>query len=419
MTFGSKSRVEGGAAGRLALLALLCTLLPSCSTEEPQPDAQARLDATDASDARHRNVDAAAMPPDAAAMPPDGAAMPPGAAAPTPLDSGNGTSQSLLARIVQPAGFAMAATETAPDNNALTEERAQLGRRLFYDPILSRDRTVSCGSCHQQEFGFSDPRTVSVGVEEKQGDRNAPHLANLAWVRSGLFWDGRVETLEEQATQPIENPLEMDLAISDAVARLLDDASYVAAFEQAYDAPPTAQSLGAALASFVRTLVSAEAPYDRYLAGDEAALSASARRGAALFLDGKTGCFHCHSQTTLTNDGFFNNGTYEDGGDVGRQALTGRTGDLGKFRVPSLRNVAVTAPYMHDGSLATLRDVIEHYARGGSGHPSTDVQVEPLELTEEDKEDLLAFLESLTDAEFLSAAELAPVDGSTGTNSGK
>lgn len=394
MTPGSGARLGLRQARTLSCSAALCTLSIACGDGRAASDARAEVEVVDAS-AVHSIVDAAANDLDGQ---------------PAPLESGvsSAAPQSLLARILQPAGFALRVTETAPPDNVLTEERAQLGRRLFYDPILSRDRTVSCDSCHQQQYGFSEPRRVSAGVEEREGERNAPHLVNLAWVRSGLFWDGSADTLEEQATKPIENPLEMDLPISEAVQRLLDEPSYVAAFEQAYDGSPNSKSLAAALASFVRTLVSAEAPYDRYLAGDEAALSASARRGAELFVDGKTGCFHCHSQTTLTNDGFFNNGTYEDGGDVGRQALTGRTGDLGKFRVPSLRNVAVTAPYMHDGSLATLRDVIEHYARGGNGHPSTDVQIEPLELTERDKEDLLAFLDSLTDTAFLNSRELAP-----------
>jgi len=315
---------------------------------------------------------------------------------------------SLLDRVVQPAGFSSSLVETAPSDNDLTEERAQLGKRLFFDPILSRDRTVSCSTCHQQEYGFAEPRSVSEGVDQQLVSRNAPHLANLAWVRTGLFWDGRAATLEEQATQPIENPLEMDLGVAKAIERLSEDSSYVAAFEAAYDEPPSEASLAKALASFVRTLVSANCEYDRYLAGDERALTDSAARGLALFLDGKTGCFHCHSAETLTNDGFFNNGTYTEDGDAGRQALTGRTGDLGKFRAPNLRNVAVTAPYMHDGSLETLRDVVDHYARGGSGHPSTDVQIEPLDLTDRDKDDLVAFLNSLTDEEFLSAPEFQP-----------
>ncbi len=313
-----------------------------------------------------------------------------------------------LAALPQPAGFSTPVLETAPPDNELTEERAQLGKRLFYDPVLSRDRTVSCSTCHRQEYGFSEPLALTEGIDGQLGTRNTPHLINLAWVNTGLFWDGRASTLEEQAIQPIENPLEMDLAVDRAVDRLKEDASYVSAFEEAYAAPPSSERLAAAIASFVRTLVSAQSPFDRHLAGDDTALSASARRGFELFLSGETGCFHCHSAETLTNDGYFNNGTFMEGGDVGRQSLTGRTGDLGKFRVPSLRNVAVTGPYMHDGSVATLSDVVEHYSAGGNGHPSTDVQIEPLDLSKADKDDLVAFLQSLTDEEFLTALRFQP-----------
>lgn len=304
------------------------------------------------------------------------------------------------------AGFAVSVEEAAPSDNQLTEARAQLGRRLFYDTQLSRDGSISCASCHQQEFGFSDPRPVSRGVADRRGRRNASQLANLAWVQSGLFWDGRAATLEEQASQPIQDPLEMDLPLEEAIARLNAEAAYVEAFEEAYGGPPNLERLEKALASFVRTLVSAGSPYDRYLAGDVEALSAAEERGRAIFL-GEGGCFHCHSEGTLTNDGFFNNGTYEEGGDPGRQALTDRTGDLGKFRVPHLRNVGQTAPYMHDGSLSTLEAVVEHYDQGGRGHESTDVQIAPLLLSDSQKEDLVAFLNALSDPDFLTDPRFA------------
>ncbi len=186
------------------------------------------------------------------------------------------------------------------------------------------------------------------------------------------------------------------------------NASYVRDFGTAYGTPPTEVALRKALASFVRTLVSANSPYDRFVTGDKTALSASEKRGLDLFFGGKAECFHCHSENTLTNDGFFNTGTFVEGGDVGRQALTGRTGDLGKFRVPNLRNIEVTAPYMHDGSLATLENVVDHYDRGGRGHPSTDVQIEPLGLTAEEKADLVAFMKALTDQTFLTDSRYRP-----------
>lgn len=300
-----------------------------------------------------------------------------------------------------PPGFSPALlTATAPADNALTEARAQLGKRLFFDKRLSRTGEVACASCHEQRHAFADPRRVSVGVEGRMGKRNAPALANLAWNAS-FFWDGRVSTLEEQTGKPIEDPLEMDLPLPEAVARVAADAEYAAAFASAYGGPPTPETLRKALASFVRTLVSGGSRYDRHLRGDATALHAHERRGLALFLGEKTGCFHCHPDGTLTNDGFFNNGTFVEGGDPGVYARTGRTGDLGVFKVPGLRNVAVTAPYMHDGSVATLEEVVEHYARGGRGHPSTDVQIEPLDLTAAEKADLVAFLRALTDPAFL------------------
>lgn len=313
-----------------------------------------------------------------------------------------------LTELPLPAGFAETAAQTAPPDNALTEGRAQLGKRLFYDKLLSRDGTVACASCHQQQHGFADPHPVSEGVQGRKGKRNASQLVNLTWVRTGLFWDGRAATLEEQAIKPIEDHNEMDLPVAEAVARLAADKNYPDAFVQAYGSPPSVDTLKKALASFMRTLVSSDSRYDHYLSGDRAALAPNENRGRDLFFGGKTGCFHCHSENTLTNDGYFNNGSYVEGGDVGRQTLTMKTGDLGAFRVPNLRNVEVTAPYMHDGSLATLEAVIEQYSRGGRGHPSTDTQIEPLTLSAEEKADLVAFLRTLTDRAFLADPRFRP-----------
>jgi cytochrome c peroxidase len=296
--------------------------------------------------------------------------------------------------------------KAAPAGNPLTEARARLGRRLFYESRLSRTGEISCASCHAQEHGFSDPNPVSSGVDGLQGTRNAPALANLAWSQR-FFWDGRVSSLEEQAGKPIENPVEMDLALDEAVARLNAEESYVADFATSFGEPVTTDNLQMAIASFVRTLVSGRSPYDRHLAGDDGAFSDAAARGEQLFAD-KAACFHCHPGGALTNDGFFNDGSYLDGGDEGRKEITGRAGDLGKFKVPGLRNVAVSAPYMHDGSLATLREVVEQYAAGGLGHPSTDPQIAPLQLAEDEIDDLLAFLEALTDDDFLNDARFRP-----------
>jgi cytochrome c peroxidase len=309
-----------------------------------------------------------------------------------------------LTDAVAPAGFpAGPVVNAAPADNPLTEARARLGRRLFYESRLSRTGEVSCASCHAQEHAFSDPNPVSSGVDGLQGTRNAPGLANLAWSQR-FFWDGRASSLEEQAGKPIENPVEMDLALEDAVARLNAEESYVADFATSFGKPVTTDNLQKAIASFVRTLVSGRSPYDRHLAGDDSAFSAAAARGEQLFAGDGAACFHCHPVGALTNDGLFNDGSYLEGGDEGRKEVTGRAGDLGRFKVPGLRNVAVSAPYMHDGSLATLREVVEQYAAGGLGHPSTDPQIAPLQLGEDEIDDLLAFLEALTDDDFLNDA---------------
>ncbi|HEX2657777.1 MAG TPA: cytochrome c peroxidase [Polyangia bacterium] len=266
---------------------------------------------------------------------------------------------------------------------------------------------VACASCHLSQNAFSDPNVVSTGVAQRQGTRNAPALVNLAWGRK-FFWDGRAATLEEQAGMPIENPVEMDLPLADAVARVAADPRYAQAFADSYGGPATEEILRKAIASFVRVLVSANSGYDRHLRGDDAAFDAAAARGEAIFTTNKGGCFHCHSGAPLTNEGFFNNGLYNEGADVGRQAVTMRTGDRGKFKVPGLRNVAASAPYMHDGSLATLEDVVDMYDRGGNGDVTTDPLIHPLGLTPDEKADLVAFLRSLTDPDFLVDPRWAP-----------
>lgn len=297
--------------------------------------------------------------------------------------------------------------DLAPPDNALTVDRATLGKRLFYEPQLSRTSDVSCASCHQQAYAFSDPAAVSTGVDGRTGTRNAPSLVNAAWGKS-FFWDGRADSLEKQAGQPIENPLEMDLALSEASLRLVRDPSYVEAFQNAYGEPPNETTLRKALASFVRSLVSGNSPYDRHLRGDDSDFGPQRKRGEALFLSEKAECFHCHPSGSLSNEGYFNNGSYTAGGDTGRQAVTGRVGDVGKFKVPGLRNIAVTAPYMHDGSLPTLEAVIEHYDAGGRGDPTTDPLIKPRSLSDDEKADLLEFLRSLTDDALLRDARFAP-----------
>jgi len=321
----------------------------------------------------------------------------------TPRDEG-----SLLTRSVTPTGFPKGtAADRAPADNALTEERAQLGKRLFYDPQLSRTNEISCSSCHRPEFAFSDPNPVSVGVDGRTGARNAPSIVNAAWGRT-FFWDGRADTLEEQAGQPLENPLEMDFSLAEAVARVAAEPSYDQAFQRAYGEAPSEATLQKALASFVRSVVSGNSPYDRHLRGDDGDFGEQRKRGEAVFLGEKAECFHCHPGGVLSNEGFFNNGTFMAGGDTGREQVTGRVGDIGKFKVPGLRNIAASAPYMHDGSLPTLEAVIEQYEAGGRGDVTTDPLIRPFTLTADERADLLAFLQSFTDPTLLEDPRFAP-----------
>jgi cytochrome c peroxidase len=305
-----------------------------------------------------------------------------------------------LTNVSAPPGYPSGPlVDAAPVDSPLTEARAQLGKRLFFDTRLSRTGDIACASCHQQEHAFSDPRPVSIGVDGQTGTRNAPALVNLAWGQS-FFWDGRAKTLEDQAGKPIENPIEMDRKLADVVADLNADPTYATAFVQAFGQSASEETLRKALASFVRTLVSGASRYDRYLRGERGTLNDSEKRGEAVFLS-NGGCFHCHPPGVLTNEGYFNDGSYVPGGDTGRQAITGRPGDLGKFKVPGLNDIAASAPYMHDGSLQTLEQVVERYDQGGLGDPSTDPQIVPLHLTVGEKADLVAFLHSLSDDEFL------------------
>lgn len=301
-----------------------------------------------------------------------------------------------------PPGFPNA--PAPPADNVSTPQRVELGQRLFYDTRLSRTQDVACASCHAQANAFADPRRVSVGVEGRTGTRNAPAIVNLAWNTS-FFWDGGVKTLEQQVIGPIVNPLEMDMTMNEVVERMKREPRYVTLSVAAYGTEPRPDVVTRSIAAFMRTLVSNGSRYDRYLAGDKSALDASEKRGLDIAMSEKGECFHCHVGFNLTNNQLANNGMTTS--DPGRRKVTERAEDDGLFKVPTLRNVALTAPYMHDGSLATLRDVVEHYARGGAGHPNTDPTIHPLDLSEGDKNDLVAFLGSLTDPTFASDPRFA------------
>lgn len=284
-----------------------------------------------------------------------------------------------------------------PDDNPLSSGRVALGRRLFFDPTLSRDLGVSCSSCHRPEHALSDTTAVSLGAHGRVGRRNAPSLFNAAY-RTAFFWDGRVTSLEEQVLRPIQDSLEMDLSLDTLVARLGARRGYRRAFAREFGEDPTPANVARALASYLRTLRSGDAPIDRYRSGDSAALSAMARRGFQLF-GGKAGCTRCHIGPLFTDGDFHNTGiAWQHGayGDLGRAIVTGLPDDRGRFKTPSLRDVALTPPYMHDGSKRSLEEVVEFYDGGGQPNPGLDPLIQPLRLTLEEKRTVVAFLQALT-----------------------
>jgi cytochrome c peroxidase len=293
-----------------------------------------------------------------------------------------------------------------PDGNPETAETIALGRRLFYEKKLSIDSSLACASCHNPTLGFTDGQRHSTGVGGKTGTRNAPTLINAAYAPI-QFWDGRAPSLEEQAAGPMSNPIEMNQSDDVCVGKLEADASYRADFEKAFGpGPVTIGKVKNALASFERTLISGNSPFDRYeYGGDRKALSPAAIRGLAAFRDPKRGnCAACHTigeKYALFTDGKFHNigvGVNEEGDltDLGRYHETNVEADRGAFKTPTLRNVAKSAPYMHDGSLKTLKDVVDFYAGGGNSNPTLDKEIKGIKLTGQERADLAEFLESLT-----------------------
>ncbi|MBX2926634.1 MAG: hypothetical protein KF852_02260 [Saprospiraceae bacterium] len=301
-----------------------------------------------------------------------------------------------------------------PEDTPLTEEGIELGRRLFFDPILSADSTISCASCHLPELAFSDGMRTSTGVQGRIGRRNSPSLANVGYYYKGLFWDGRVSTLEEQSLHPVEDSLEMANTWPEAERSLRAHPSYPALFRRAFGINTTTEInsdlVGKALAQFQRTLLSADSKFDQKMRG-EAAFTAQEQRGWTIFFDASmevphSECSHCHADPLFTNLDFANNGIdsvvrLEDFPDRGRGEVSGNRYELGAFRVSTLRNIALTAPYMHDGRFDTLEDVIEHYAGGGHAAENLNPNVMPLRLSAQDKADLIAFLHTLTDSTFV------------------
>jgi cytochrome c peroxidase len=318
-----------------------------------------------------------------------------------------------------------------PKNNPLTPAKVALGKRLFFETRLSVDGKVSCSTCHDPDRAFTDGKQVAEGVRGQRGTRNSPTLLNVIF-NTGQFWDGRVDSLEDQATLPLINPVEMgNRSVDDVVKRLSSSPDYNAEFETAFGGRVTQARLALALASFERTLVSGDSPLDRYMAGDQRALSDDARRGLAIFR-GKGRCGRCHSFSEqapfFTDFAFHNTGVaannpafaelarkvfeisdkpgapsvidslgHEPGGqELGRVLVTHHPFDIGSYKTPSLRNIALTAPYFHDGSARTLADVVKFYNGGGQANINRDGELDPLSLTAEEQRQLVTFLEALT-----------------------
>jgi cytochrome c peroxidase len=329
-----------------------------------------------------------------------------------------------------------------PAGNELTADRIALGRKLYFDTRLSKDGTLACATCHDVSRGFTDHRSVSEGIGDHLGKRSAPTTMNAALMQT-QFWDGRAPSLEEQAKLPILNPIEMGHPdAASAMAAVNTDPAYVGLFQKAYGRAPNYDDLGRAIASFERTLIFLDAPFDRFAAGDSKAISGAAQRGLDLF-NGKARCVSCHminSSNPLGTDNLFHNigvsartqnfealaskalGVLKENTDtaaldklaietdmseLGRFLVTKKRGDVGAFKTEQLRNVGLTGPYMHDGSLKTLWDVMDHYNKGGETNAYLDGGIEPLNLSESEINDVVAFLFTLTDERFAAQNEQA------------
>jgi len=293
-----------------------------------------------------------------------------------------------------------------PADNPPTIETVTLGRKLYYDPSLSLDNTVACATCHDPSHGFTDNKQFSDGVQGKKGTRNSPSVLNAAYY-STQFWDGRAPSLEKQAEGPVQNPLEMAHTLTGVEIRLEQDPNYRIAFERAFGPGPiTYEKVEKAIASFERTVLSGNSPFDRYYFGhDPKAMSPAAIRGFKVFSSADKGnCTACHKiekdSALFTDNSFHNIGIGVDLGqitDQGRYAVTKQDKDRGAFRTPSLRNVARTGPYMHDGSLKTLKEVVDYYIGAGNSNPYLDKEIHVLDfLSGQERSDLEAFLEALT-----------------------
>lgn len=306
-----------------------------------------------------------------------------------------------------------------PTDNLLTKEKVNLGRMLFYEKRLSKDLTQSCADCHIQTDGFSDIRPFSLGVELKEGRRNAMAIFNMAFHNNGFFWDGRAPLLRDQSLRPIQDPLEMNETLPNAISKLKNEKMYRDQFIRAFGSDSIdALKMSLAMEQFMMIIVSHNSKYDKYLKG-EVQLNPDEERGMSLFFSEsdpvnnlKGGeCFHCHNGFNFTNNDYMNNGLDEENSfrDLGRFEVTNNNKDKANFKVPSLRNIEVTGPYMHDSRFKTLEEVIEHYNSGVKKSSTTSDLLQQnfngLNLTSQDISDLVAFLKTLTDPVYLNNPE--------------
>ncbi len=283
-----------------------------------------------------------------------------------------------------------------PQNNPLTPEKVELGKMLYFDPRLSVDGTVSCATCHDPKRGWTDQEKVSEGIRQQKGVRNAPTVVNSAFMKI-QFWDGRAATLEEQALGPMINPVEMGNKNHDEMVKHIQAVKgYEPLFMKVFGTGPTKETISQAIAAFERTVLSGNSRYDRFLSGDKSALDEAEVRGMTIFLS-KGKCVQCHSGPTFSDSQFHNLGVgmNKPNPDLGRVVFSKNKKDTGAFKTPPLRDIMKAAPYMHDGTQATLEEVIAFYNKGGEKNPYLDALMTPLNLTPEETTDLIRFLKAL------------------------
>lgn len=280
-----------------------------------------------------------------------------------------------------------------PEENPFTEAKVELGKMLFFDPRLSGSNLISCASCHNPSFAWEDGQPTGAGQGMNRLGRHTPTVLNLAWSEV-FFWDGRADTLEEQALGPIQAGVEMAQPLDELIVELEGIPGYREAFEAAFPGQGiTEEGIGMAIATYERTIVSNKAPFDRWIEGDDSAISLSAQRGFVLY-NTKARCSACHSGWNMTDDSFHDIGLPSD--DIGREEVVGMPEFRHTFKTPGLRNIVQRAPYMHDGSLSTLAEVVEHYDNGFIHRPTLSDDIKPLNLTRRERADLVAFMETLT-----------------------